>query len=296
MSRIVSPPFLRPAPDVVTPDSWEIHRDGNWQVLGEAVPDWDYTSTIILRRCLRVDQKAVFRECHLADGAVCGLSVMWHATGTNRRGAFTTVPIEADEITVGGELSGNELGDQLRLYTRLILIAADMNGDPLAPWRIGSILWQDQAAVYLEGEGSMFPVEPVDFGAAGIAVDAAWYLEWTPDEPERATLGALRLYVNTAHEVVRRAAANPGADEETRAITSAMRWDLLRQLIQGALDSGLNSRVDYPPGSLGETMKLALQIAFGHDDVVSVRALRSAAPSEFEARIQAASRVFRKQR
>ena len=72
-----------------------------------------------------------------------------------------------------------------------------------------------------------------------------------------------------------------------------MRFDLLRQIIEGALESDeFVDGIDYPPGTVGASMRMALRLAFGAQPLETVRALRRTARSEFEVRVQAASRLF----
>ncbi|HEX2092240.1 MAG TPA: hypothetical protein VHG28_07545 [Longimicrobiaceae bacterium] len=196
--------------------------------------------------------------------------------------------------TVLASLRGDELGGQLHLRTMVLLAGDVTDGGSLAPRRSGSILWSDDTSVFLEGESALFPTEEIDFAATGIApAAAAWYLEWNPGDPLSATLGSLRLFINSGHEPVRRAAAHPTADAATKAITSAMLYDVLRQLIEGALDSAdFDDTTSYPRGTLGASMRAVLRLAFRESSIDVVRALRRTSRSDFEVRIQAAARLF----
>jgi hypothetical protein len=140
----------------------------------------------------------------------------------------------------------------------------------------------------------MFPVDLVDFGETGVASPfACWYLDWNPTDLEAATLGSMRLYINSAHDNLQQAVAASETNGTGAAITSALRYDVLRQIIEGALASeDFDDQTDYPAGSIGSSMRGAVRIAFGADSVDTVRALRDTARAEFESRIQAAVRLF----
>lgn len=292
--RIVSPGFLRPHPDRVHPGVWEFLSGGVWADLPQAVPRWDYATELTFQRRLEIDEDGIRTDCQLPASAVLGVAVTWHATGTNHRGAFPSVDIRNGVSAMMATLPGGELGGQLHLRTAVILLEDVKEAGPLSPRRAGSILWTDIISTHLEGEGSMFPTEEIDFGRAGIApATAAWYLDWNPVELHVATLGSVRLYINSGHEQVRRAAATPNADAVSSAITSAMLYDLFRQLIEGALDNeDFDDNAGYAPGTIGATLRTALRMAFGREPAETVRALRRTSRSDFEARIQAASAIF----
>jgi hypothetical protein len=274
---------------------WELlSRDGVWLKLPQAIADWDYATELTFRRIMEVDDGAIREECQLPASAPLGISVLWHASGTNRRGVFPMVTVDARHTTVLASLEGDELGGQLHLRT-MVLLAGDVTyGGPLTPHRCGSILWSEDTSVSLEGEAALFPIEEIDFAATGIApAPAAWYLEWNPGEPQSATLGSVRLFINSGHEIVRRAAVHPTADAASKAITSAMFYDVLRQLIEGALDSAdFDDTTNYPVGTLGASMRAALRLAFRESSLDVVRALKRTSRSDFEVRIQAAACLF----
>lgn len=294
MNRITSPPFLRASPDDVRPGPWQILLRGQWLDLPDRIPEWDYATELVLQRPVEVNDAVVRETCELPESVPLVLGVTWHASGTNRRGAFPPAEIREGRAMLVARLAGEELGGQLHLRTSLILPDCVARISPIAAHRAGSMLWSDMVSVHLEGSSSMFPLELIDFAATGLAPsEAGWYLDWNPADPTSATLGSMRLYLNSAHDAVRRAGSHPEADGETGAITSALRFDVLRQLIEGALESDeFLDGVEYPAGTVGASMRTALRLAFGGQPLETVRVLRRTARSEFEVRVQAAAHLF----
>lgn len=293
MTRVSTPPFRQAAAGSILPADWEVLSDTTWIPLGESLDAWDYATPVPLRRKVEVQLDEVRESCRLPSGAPIALSVVWHSTGTNRRGSLVNVRVEDDQIILAASLPGQNLGGQLRLHTRLILSGANPDPVPLAPRRPGSILWEDRIVVHLEGESPMFPVEVVSFPEIGLPEGAAWYLDWNPSELDHATLGAIRLFVNSDHETVHRAVTAPKADDEARAVISTLRWDLLRQLVEGALDvEDFDPSTEYAPGSLGRSLRSALTTAFGRESAGGLRSLRTIDRSRFDARIQAAAALL----
>lgn len=294
MTRITSPPFLAAPADHIRPEAWQVLINGQWQDLPERIAEWDYATELTLRRVVEVNDAVVREACELPGDAPLALGVTWHASGTNRRGAFPLVGIRDGRAPLFVRLAGDELGGQLHLRTPLILAENISRVSPVGAHRAGSMLWSDLVSVHLEGNSAMFPIELIDFEATGLApADAVWYLDWNPADPTSATLGSLRLYLNAGNEAVRRAGGEPGADPESQTITSAMRFDVLRQLIEGALENDeFDDGVEYPTGTVGASMRSALRLTFGGQPVNAIRALRRTSRSDFEVRIQAASRLF----
>ena len=294
MAQVRSAPFLQPNAEHVKAAEWEQLQDGAWQHLRSVQSAWDYSTSLTIRRAFEVSEREIRHECQIGSHSGLGVTVCWHATGSNRRGALPVAVVENGTCTVSGTLPGEELGGHLHLTSQVVLTTSSGVTSRLAAQRPGSILWSDVVSVRLEGGGALFPVEIVDFAKAGISpASACWYLDWNPLDLSAATLGTLRLYINEGHEAVRNATANPNADATAVAIVSALRYDVLRQMIEGALDNeDFDTSTKYPDGTLGSSLRAAVQLAFGGDSAGAIRTVRQNARSEFETSIQAAAGLF----
>ena len=294
MPRPVTVPYLKPSDDLVVASPWETWQDNSWDPLGDRVPEWDYRTTLMLRRTVSIDTTEVERQCHLPLSAPLALTVAWHATQTNQRGSLGTVPFDNDCATFLAELPGTSLGGQLALTTHLVLASNVDPEDEFAPRRAGTILWKDRVATHLEGTAAMFPMEAADFAAIGYPGKAAWYLEMDDSDLERATLGCLRLFVNSSHEDLRRALENGPSDSVTSQLLSTLHWDVMRQMLDRALDNPeFDPALDYPAGSLGASLSNLVKQVFGTSSVTVVRNTKASDRPEFETRIQAISGFLR---
>jgi hypothetical protein len=128
----------------------------------------------------------------------------------------------------------------------------------------------------------------LDFHAAPVAQpDSAWWLYHDFSDPDASPLGALRLYVNTAHPQMSRLVT--GADDQsTQLVTSVLRWDVGRTMIHAALDSPafVDGWGDFRPGSLGEAVEQLLSLIWPSHDPASLRAMRAEDRGIFDARLQ----------
>ena len=296
MSRITALPYLLAAPERVACDPWRCESRAGWIDLPPARPEWDFATPVNLDRTLRIDLPGVHADCKLAREDELAITVVWHASGTNLRGAIRPALARGDgSLRVQVQLAGRELGGTLHLETQLILLRASGARDPLAASRPGSVLWRQRESVHLEGEAARFPVEAIDFAQTGFGpVEAAWQLQWQREALDHATLGSVCLYVNSSHQTMRRVMTDPGSDAEARAVMSALEFDLVRQLVSGALDNPeFDDGVDFPDGSLGASLVALLGWCFPGDSLASLRGLRDVAPARLESRMQQAVRLFR---
>ena len=100
---------------------------------------------------------------------------------------------------VGIRVPGASAGGRLDLATQLVLRTPGTSPSPIAPRRPGAILWTQTDRIMLEGGAARFPVSAVDFAAMPrLPDDAAWALEWNPEDLESPVTAALRLLVNAA--------------------------------------------------------------------------------------------------
>ena len=297
MARIRSASFLRPV-GAIEKGPWELLTRDGWQVLGEHVPDWDYAAAVTLRTVVEVDQKLVREQCRLnVSDVALGAAAAWHSTGTGRRGALPPVILDDSDgaAVIVGRLNSAELGGNLHLTTRVILAAVDPEtpSHALAPSRVGNILWQTDDKVRLEGTDALFPVELAAFSNVGLPSGAAWQLELDTTNPGASALGRIRLFINTENRGAYEAALAPESTAEAALTTSVMRVDILRQMIERALDcDDIETLDDFGPGTVGRVLATAVWTAFPDHTLEGVRALRQGDRRDFETRIQHAGRLL----
>jgi hypothetical protein len=294
VNRLLIPPFLLPNPSRVTAGAWTVMTHGQQLEQPSILDGWDYLTPISVSRRLEVDLPGICSDCGLSGSTQFAVTAQWRSTWTDQRGWMVPVQLSAGPTVIAVDLPPAELGGSLHIETCVILLQADGTSDALAPTRPGSILWRNPYSLVLEGEAARFPVELVEFGRAGIRAGsrAAWILYWHPEDLEAAALGTVRLCLNAEHPLIRRMVDGDRHDPLIAAVLSALRFDVARTLIHGALRHEQFTDEEWPEGSLGAVLTNLVHTLFPGESVESLRSYQTLAREEFDARIQAGTRLF----
>ncbi|AWM23728.1 hypothetical protein [Sinorhizobium fredii] len=205
MNRRVAFPFLTLSDAAVDASPWSVALDGGeWLPAGDFLPDWDYASTIRLRRQLRIDREIASADLGISANELSLSLGLRLGTGQGRLPRLLVhqedreIPA-AREAALELEVSGDRLSAVLDIFTEIMLSTRPSTRDLLAPSRAGDRLWHDRQRIRLEGEEPRFPIEVADLGtllADATAASAPWYLHWSPRDWRRDFHGAIRLYLN----------------------------------------------------------------------------------------------------
>jgi len=172
-----------------------------------------------------------------------------------------------------------------------VVLGAGTTPRPLTARLPGTVLWQDTAAIALEGSAARFPMEVLDFHAARLpAADAPWYLDWPRDGErfEEPMLGALRLFLNSRHPAIGALVSGEMDAATAGAVTSMMRLEVARTMLVGALaeDNFVEGTAEYPDGSVGAALHTMIGLYWPDESPGSLRSQLRAAPQAFEAQLQ----------
>ena len=295
MNTITALPYLTASTDAWSPGPWFYSLgDHDPTHLDDRIQGWDYQARLELACEVEIDvdlirstaripadhdlELVVVVDCPAVRERWIAYRSALPAAGRNR--ATCQVPIPpgraAESVTVD----------------RQVVLRQDRPAPPPLPSRRGSILLRDTKPrkIALEGSGGRFPVELIDMTAMGYP-DALWMLDVDTSEPERAFLGAVRLYVNSEHGA--RTELLDGTSPRAGDLVSAMGWDVLRQLIIRAAQSGLEVGPDMEPESLGGVIWSLLRDRLGYAEIEEVVAALGSSVEDLEARFQNAAGLFR---
>lgn len=284
-----TPPFLKANPDSVEASPWRIIQGEEDRFVGDALPQWDPGTDLKLLREVDVDATRIRSECGLPEDCALRVSTSWHCEGTTLRGrgGLATIRDAGREVTLEMELEGRNLSGKLVLRTAVVL-ARRLDPAPLRARRPGSVLWEDEQEVLLEGEGSRFPTEVVSFKQSDNSYpsNAAWVLDWDREDLELPVLGGLRLYLNSDHPQVARMLENP-RDPSSLVFLSAVHHDVGRQLIRGAvLVDEFVEREGYPKNSIGHVIQRLIKVRFRGESPLVLRNRLQQNPENFDALLQ----------
>jgi hypothetical protein len=298
----VSSPGFATVRRAIVPGSWfSADAEDDISPLGADMEGWDPSIGISVRRVVTIDLAQLRSETGLAIGSRLRLAGGWFCERTRTREvtdyfnlALTARGAEKSQHTLTVTAPGSDMANTLMLETRLVLISRADPSLSIAPRLPGSVLWGDRQAVQLESSQSRFPMEWADFETSIYRDSAAWALDWDPHDLECSTLGAVRLLINQKHERVAGLLRQRPATDEALLLWDALRIDIARQLITGALSNELflrNPNV-FGDGTLGATIRRMIATHFPHDSIGALKALADRSPTQFEAALQASLRAY----
>lgn len=250
----------------------EHQPDVRWcRVRGETeqpltVEDWDPATDLHIRAVVDIDPNVTMADCGFETGQDIRLFLGWAADGTRMRGGALSAeavsgPRGARAIDV--IVPGSEVAGRLELDVSLVLHGGPMPGRFVAHER-ASVLWSTRKRVSLSDSGTRFPIEVADFSSIpGIDPDAPWYLDWDPQAPSMPVLGGLRLMVNSRVPRVVDAVVTGSGSGEAAAIREAVRYDVARAMISGAIDNWKSEDlIDLESGTVGVAVSRLISAVF----------------------------------
>jgi hypothetical protein len=230
--------------------------------MGSAIAAWDYNTQIKATRTIVVDTDAIRSDCQLGHDAMFRIAVVAESGGSGIRNLSyrhnLSVSESPEEITVETNLENDSLSGSLLILTILTLVDPGDNSGQFSPVTNGNILWKDSHSILLEGGGSRFPMEIIDFTEVGwLPAGSGWYLDWDRELLDHPFMGSVRLYINKSHRRVVKAVSSNTPDEEDKAVLSALYYDTGRSLISGSLLSSefMGGTSDWAEGSTGYVLK-----------------------------------------
>lgn len=289
MRRATSAPFLLAPDDTVSGAPWKLVVEDGESAVIDAVPAWDPAMDLWFRRTVIVRPAEIRAACRLPGDARLRLVSLWK-TGSALRDCTCRVDIDGDAVVstmLEVRAKGSDLSQTITLSTVLTL-ADSVPSAPLRPFRAGSVLWDDEHQLLLEGGGSRFPMELIPFSRSfGFPPRAAWMLDWQPVDLDLPVLGAMRLYLNQDHEVIARAVAEP-TDPRSQVIMASIQFDVARQLIRGALCNPefVQRDTPYEKETVGRAIQRLLKSRFKGQTPAELRNELDADPDRFDAVLQ----------
>ena len=290
MNKRIAFPFLTLSDSAVEAFPWLVALNGeDWCSAGDFLPDWDNSSTIRLKRNLRLDRKIASLDLGIhRDMPSLSLGVrIGTGPGNLPRRVVHQEHIEIEpsesQITLEQELAGYCLSSILNIVTEITLNEPASPCDPLSPTRVGDRLWQERHRMRLDGEEPRFPIEIGElrsFLGDTTAASAPWYLHWSPGDWSRDFHGAVRLFLNHERpEIVKR------IEDQDPAVLQALLADVMGQVCERFLyDQEADELIEQcEQGSLGAQAAVWLRHGWPGRDIDSIRSILDHRPGAFRA-------------
>ncbi|MBX3738962.1 MAG: hypothetical protein KF715_19875 [Candidatus Didemnitutus sp.] len=301
MRTVRSPAYARPDPECFSAGPWRALH-GRSLSDGEPIRDWDPSLALQCTREIEIDLVRLSRSGGLKPGAFVSLLPTWWSEETSLRGCGAAHHIQVGasggrqrftlEITVPAE----EIAGSLQLRSVLVLAAASpaMERDRLAPRRPGSVLWEDSISVLLEGDAPRFPMSVVDFVTDAVGpASACWCLEFSPPDPTLPAMAALRLLVNSRHEIFRQALVSTAPTEAQLAIRSGLKHAVAVEMVNLALCHARDLELGpHEAGTAGRVLADLLARVFPGESPVALQEKMKTEPAKLAMAIQAAMGLY----
>ncbi|MDO9486377.1 MAG: hypothetical protein Q7K25_09995 [Actinomycetota bacterium] len=289
-------PFLTPPHEAISHGDWLLTTAGGDVALAKEVPHWDYQTTLELAAPVSVDRQAVTDACQLERTSGLAVVVMARSNHTNveRVAARLDLPMnDAFDLAVQIRLDGAELGGRLTLET-LLVVTEPKPQSHLAPQRPGSIIWRRSTWTDLEGSGTQFPTDTMDFMTAGLDPNAGWQLKIDLSDPDARFMSATRLTLNSAHPSVVRMLGGV-RDDGTEQLLRTLNWDITRQMVQVAIASDDVCQMDMDPDgtSVAAVLRNLLSRIWPTESTIVLRRWLEHDPGRIEVRLQHFSRLLK---
>ena len=296
-----SPPYLRPYFERIEIKDWLLIKNGSSSLLGELMPEWDTATNITIAINAEVDTYGILEDCKLSRSAQLRLVSSWESTGTGLRDCGNFVDLDTNlsnqSVLLEAQIEGAMLASEVVVGVSLLLMKVGMVTERLAPKLTGSLLWRNQRKIALEGTGTRFPVEMVNFSESfsWLPENAGWFLDWDRFDFTRPVLGSVRLYVNSNHQRLK--AAVNGIKEIDQALREVISFDIARTMIMTALDSEdfINESEKYADETVGAAVRRLVNTLFPSKALHERAQYRKQYPDRFECDLQDSLQLFWKE-
>jgi hypothetical protein len=288
--RVPVSPFATAVPEAVDFSGWRLATDDGLADLPSALEKWGYQTVLVFHADLTIDRRSVLESCGLGEDTELAVVVRARSDGTGISRAVyrLTVPLATRSSTTAEfDLVGREIAGRLTLET--LLLATDPRPvTPVAASIPGSVLWSHRQKTDLQGSGSQFPTDAIDFSVWGRRnPDAAWELQVDLSEPEALFMSSVRLTLNTARpDVVRLLEGDRG--EKSQVLRRVLHWDVTRQLVDHALgsDEVCGLEFDGEARTVTGVLRNLLSIVWPDASIATIQGWRTNDPSRIETHLQ----------
>lgn len=300
--KVTSPPFTL-ARHGIQASAW-VSGDqlAPGEPLRERLVDWDPSIDLSMHIQIFIEPDILALETGLAPKSLLRIAVGWYceSTRTRDRGSAHTFELphagsaERLTATLSLHISGTSLAQAILLESRLLLVAAAARSSPTAAREPGSVLWYQTQRCDLEDSRSRFPMEWADFRTSIHPEEAAWALDWDPHDLDASTLGAVRLLLNQRQHKTASLLRTDPPTEASQILWETIRFDVARQLIEGALanEDFVRDAERYEHGTIGATLRRMFVVHFPHHDIATLAALANRSRVQFESLLQAQLRLY----
>lgn len=242
------------------------------------IADFDHAFGFSFRYSFSIDREEIFEAAGLPEDAIVAAYAIADCQPAGVRLAATTPLTEEPVQFVDIPVPPGTLAGAVQLGRGLTLVGLGSSTEmTTAASKLGArLLTSEFTSCRLEGDWSRFPLEAAHFANAGLP-DVPWHLSLDMEDLEDSFLGSARLLINADHPAGMAVLGN----EATDAVLSALRVDLVRQLILSVAAEQPDSHWGFPDDSIGGVVSSIASDVL-KSDLASVCLLIREEPVQFE--------------
>ena len=288
--KIPIPPFLVAPDTTVEFSGWKLIAPDGDIPLPTELDDWDYQTTLNLVASVSVDRGDLLAACELDAESQLSLLVTAHSNSTRTTEQFCleTLPLgDGFDLQVRAAIPGEEFGGRLTIDT-FLLVAEPRPMSRLAPQHPGSIIWRTRQSTLLQGVGSQFPTDAIDFRLFPLLDSrAGWKFEVDMADLEAPFLAAARLKIN-AGDATMLSVLNGATDVRSADIRRLLKWDITRQMVFLALgvEDVLSLEFNPTASTVGGVLRNVLQQVWPKESTTTLKNWMQETPSRIEMGLQ----------
>lgn len=203
--------------------------------------------------------------------------VEWYSSKTKLGGLALRTPVSEEPKELSITLPGDQIGDRVEIYRRIVLNSNLVSDFTLAPKQLGSIVWSDTFEFRIEGVGGQMPITFVAFDENGLNRNAIWTIDFTRsdsltdesfDEPFPEHM---RILLNFDNPIAKQLARAESLDDPALGFTlKTLARDALTSIIELAAAEFFDVSRKYEIGSLGQQIAISLKLV-GISDISEFR-------------------------
>jgi hypothetical protein len=296
-------PYLQVAPNAINASTWTIADASGRAVDSGCIADWDPFMDLHCARSISINIGQAYRDTGLSMKAKLLLTAGWISDKAFTENCHSKMTVsysdETQTFPVSFPVPGKQVAGKVRLYSRLVLLENKKPETILSPTLPGSILWEDDHEVLIEGVGARFPMIIVDFSEVGHPPEAGWLLFPGPMEDlSRNFLGQVELRINKTHKTVLEAVTSRDPDPFMQAVREVIRYSVTKELIEAAFRGEdaelLSAAPNYEEDSLGHVILGIIRswMPGFAGDVRALKDMMETDPQRFDCELRAGMRLF----
>jgi hypothetical protein len=238
---------------------WWMEDDRGRSSLPSTLKGWDYASGMYVGISVDVDERAVQLSTGLASIDNVEILILADCPATQRRLVGRTALWGRERgtvIDIAVHLPPGEVAEFVNLSAHVVVARTTAQPGYRVPYLHGArIQASERFTLYLEGDASRFPTEPVSFRELGYE-QAPWTVLTSYEDLSESFMGGVRLLINMDHPIGQLALAPATAPK----MEKLLRADVLRILVAKA--SGQVEEADesaFDEGNVGHVLDAMCQ-------------------------------------